>query len=368
MRKALLLVAAVMLIMALCSCNSKNSSGSSEPEAPKREGSDTVLVSTKRNVIYAYTLSDVTYPDQYTAIVISFLDTFPDGRVNEKTFPHLKDTLDSFREKYPYTKVIAGLGGASNSDSLGKIIMDADKRKILAQTTAELIKSRSIDGVDLDWEYYSNYPECNAAYLDLAIQLRSLLGDKYIISMAGQSADSFYKEESCIRMMNEVLDYTSVMTYDFDYSGRQKSWIAYNGNFTQLRKVMEGYASVVKDKSKLLVGLPLYGLKFAVAEDRLYYRGEEAVRYIDDLGYIQLSSTKELGSKAANPDAYDDDNGVALACRRKCMYTFDNAVTVTTKSRWACENGYGGMMAWVASSDDALFSLERAVTTVLNEY
>ncbi|MBP5163757.1 MAG: glycoside hydrolase family 18 protein, partial [Spirochaetales bacterium] len=186
--------------------------------------------------------------------------------------------------------------------------------------------------------------------------------------MAGQSADSFYKEESCIRMMNEVLDYTSVMTYDFDYSGRQKSWIAYNGNFTQLRKVMEGYAAVVKDKSKLLVGLPLYGLKFAVAEDRLYYRGEEAVRYIDDLGYIQLSSTKELGTKAANPDAYDDDNGVALAYRRKFMYTFDNAVTVTTKSKWACENGYGGMMAWVASSDDGLFSLERAVTTVLNEY
>lgn len=368
MRKALLLVAAVMLIMALCSCNSKDSSGSSEPEAPKREGSDTVLVSTKRNVIYAYTLSDVTYPDQFTAIVISFLDTFPDGRVNEKSFPHLKDTLDSFREKYPYTKVIAGLGGASNSDSLGKIIMDADKRKILAKTVADLIKSRGIDGVDLDWEYYSNYPECNAAYLDLALQLRSLLGDFYVISMAGQSADSFYKEESCIRMMNEVLDYTSVMTYDFDYSGRQKSWIAYNGNFTQLRKVMEGYASVVKDKSKLLVGLPLYGLKFAVSEDRIHYRGEEAVRYIDDLGYIQISSTKELGSKAANPDAYDDDNGVALACRRKFMYTFDNAVTVTAKSRWACENGFGGMMAWVASSDDALFSLERAVTTVLNEY
>ena len=368
MRRLGWLVLLLVLIMSLCSCNGKQSSASKEPELPKREGSATVLSSSKRNVIYAYTLSDVTFPDQYTAIVISFLDTFPDGRVNEKTFPHLKDTLDSFREKYPYTKVIAGLGGASNSESLGKIIMDADKRKILAQTTADLLKSRSIDGVDLDWEYYSNYPECNAAYLDLAIQLRSLLGDSYIISMAGQSAENFYKEESCIRMMNEVLDYTSVMTYDFDYSGRQKSWIAYNGNFTQLRKVMEGYASVVKDKSKLLVGLPLYGLKFAVSEDRVYYRGEEAVRYIDDLGYIQLSSTKELGSKAANPDAYDDDNGVALAFRRKYMYTFDNATTVATKTKWACDNGFGGMMAWVASSDDAVFTLESAVTTTLNEY
>ena len=46
----------------------------------------------------------------------------------------------------------------------------------------------------------------------------------------------------------------------------------------------------------------------------------------------------------------------------------DNAVTVTTKTNWACENGFGGMMAWVASSDDAVFTLERAVVTELNKY
>ena len=50
------------------------------------------------------------------------------------------------------------------------------------------------------------------------------------------------------------------------------------------------------------------------------------------------------------------------------MYTFDNATTVTTKTKWACDNGFGGMMAWVASSDDAVFTLESAVTTTLNEY
>ncbi len=70
MRRFGWLVVLLMLMMALCSCNRKDSSGSSEPEAPKREGSDTVLSSSKRNVIYAYTLSDVTYHDQFTAIVI----------------------------------------------------------------------------------------------------------------------------------------------------------------------------------------------------------------------------------------------------------------------------------------------------------
>lgn len=366
MRRTIVLLLVLLLMSSLCSCNKAGTEASgSEPvvEQPKREGSATELVSSKKNVIYAYTLSDVTYPDQFTAIVISFLDTFPDGSVRESSFPHLKDTLDKFHEEHPYTKVIAGLGGASNSERLGEAIMDADKRKVLAETTAALIKDRSIDGVDLDWEYYSDYAECNAAYLDLARQLRTLLGDGYIISMAGQSSPRFYEEESCVTMMNEILDYTSVMTYDFDYSGRTNSTIAYNGNFSMLKTTMNGYAAVVKDKSKLVVGLPLYGLKFWVEEKRIYHRGESAKRYEGDFGYGKISV--EIGDAKIE---YDDDNGVALAFKTRYMYTFDDPVTVTTKTNWACENGFGGTMAWVASSDDGLFSLERAVVTELNKY
>ena len=371
MRRTVVLLMIMVLLMCACSCSKDTTVQAAEAvqeaapaapaQRPKSEASDTVLASSKRNVIYAYTLQDVMYPDEFTAIVISFLDTFPDGRVNEKTFPHIKDTLDSFHESHPYTKVIAGLGGASNSDRLGEVIMDAGKCKVLAETTAQLVKDRGIDGVDLDWEYYDDYPERNAAYLDFGLQLRALLGDGYIISMAGQSATSFYDEASCIRLMNEVLDYTSVMTYDFDYSSRQKSYIGYNGNFTMLQGVMNGYASVVADKSKLVVGLPLYGLKWTVEENKIYYRGENAIRYLGDDGYMQIAAA--LGNAEV---VYADDNGVALAVKRKTMYVFDDPVTVTTKTHWACENGFGGMMAWVASSDNG--ALEKAVTTELNKY
>ena len=367
MKKLGLFLLVLVVIMCGCSCNKvEKPAASAEPEQavqhrPKEEGSETVLASTKRNVIYAYTLQDVMYPDEFTAIVISFLDTFPDGRVNEKTFPHLKETVDKFHAEHPYTKVIAGLGGASNSDRLGEIIMDADKRKILAETTAKLVKDRGIAGVDLDWEYYEDYPERNAAYLDFALQLRALLGNDHIISMAGQSASSFYDEASCIRLMNEVLDYTSVMTYDFDYSSRQQNYIGYNGNFVMLQNVMNGYASVVTDKSKLLIGLPLYGLKWTVEENKIYRRGENAIRYLGDDGYLKFVA--ELGNAEV---VHDDEYGVALAVKRKTMYVFDDPHTVTLKTNWACENGFGGMMAWVASSDNG--ALEKAVTTELNKY
>ncbi|MBR2282318.1 MAG: glycoside hydrolase family 18 protein [Spirochaetales bacterium] len=367
MRKLSFLLLIVLMLICACSCEKPGAykaagdSGEEIRQRPKTEASETVLASSKRNVIYAYTLQDVMYPDQYTAVVISFITTLADGSVRESSFPHLKETVEKFKAEHPYTKVIAGLGGASDSEALGQVIMDPDKRKRLAETTADLVRNRAIDGVDLDWEYYSDYTECNAAYLDFALQLRALLGPSYTISMAGQSSGRFYNEESCISMMNEVLDYISVMTYDFDYTARQRSYIGYNGNFSQLKGVMEGYASVVTDKSKLLVGLPLYGLKWAVEENRIYKRNETAIRYMGDEGYIKLVS--ELGDAKVE---YDDDNGVALAVRRKVMYVFDDPLTVATKTDWACKNGYGGMMAWVASSDNG--DLEKAVTVELNKY
>lgn len=370
MRKICLLLLVIMMICA-CSCEKPGAYADNQPESsevkqrPKSEASETVLASSKHNVIYSYTLQDVVYPDQYTAIVISFLKNDKAGNVFESSFPHLPETVAKFKEEHPYTKVLAGLGGASNSDIMGVAVMNEAARKNLAETTAALIKAKNLDGVDLDWEYYSDYSECNAAYLDLAIQLRALLGDDYIISMAGQSASSFYNEASCIKMMNEVLDYTNVMTYDFDYNARKGCYIGYNGNFTSLKNVMNGYANVV-DKSKLVVGLPFYGLKYTMEESKLYYRGDDAVRYEGDLSYSKILG--EIGELAANPQAYDDDNGVALAYKRKNMYVFDNATTVTAKTKWACENGYGGMMAWVANADDAIGTLGKSVTIVLNEY
>lgn len=358
MKRSSLLVLFLLIVLLSCSCRGQN-------EVVKREASSTNLVSSKRNVIYAYTLQDVVYPDQYTAIVISFLKTDGAGNVYESSFPHLAETVTKFKTEHPYTKVLAGLGGAAYSEVLGGAILDDESRKRIAESTAALVKSRNLDGVDLDWEYYSNYAKSNAAYLDLAIQLRNLLGDGYIISMAGQSSSSFYDEKSCIKMMNEVLDYTSVMTYDFDFSARSGCWVGYNGNFSSLKKVMEGYASVV-DKSKLNIGLPFYGLKYNVDDNKVYYWGDDAKRYEGDLGYSKI--TGEIGELAVNPNDYDDENGVALAYKRKSLYVFDNPTTVETKAKWACENGYGGVMAWVASSDDAVASLGKAVTDVLNNY
>ena len=47
-----------------------------------------------RNVIYTYTLGDVTYPEMYTHVIISFFKADNEGNLFEKSFPHTPETAN----------------------------------------------------------------------------------------------------------------------------------------------------------------------------------------------------------------------------------------------------------------------------------
>ncbi len=355
MKKNLLFVfAAFAAVMLLTGCSQT-----------KRVASETSNGSSKRNVIYAYTLDDVMYPEMYTHIVISFLQTDKNGNVYGSSFPHGADKLNSFRAAHPGVKILCALGGASNSEMLGYSIMDDEARANLAKSVSALVRERKLDGIDLDWEYYSDYYICNENYLDLAKRIRKILGSKRLLTMAGQQAVEFFADDNIITMMNKYLDFTSVMTYDFDYEFRENKTIGYNGNFSSLRRLMDMYADVV-NKKKLNVGIPYYGVTYRLEESELAYRGDPMVAFRGNSNYPKTVAA--LGAdRAANPDAYDDDDGVALAVKNKMLYVFDNATTVYNKADWACKNGYGGVMEWVASDDEPLGTLQKSVVKALND-
>lgn len=346
-----------MALLLTTSCTKKTVS--------KGEPSPTNLVSKYRNVIYTYTLGEVAYPEMYTHIIISFFKTDNEGNLMETSFPHTKDTVKEFKENHPTVKVMAALGGGSFSEFLTPIMMDPVKRKTLATQLGQFVKNYKLDGIDLDWEYYDDYTDANAAYLDFAKQLRKTMPKGTLLSMAGQKATEFYCDNSIVEMMKDVLDFTSVMTYDFDYNGRMTKRIAYNGNFTETKLTMQNYYEAGCPKEKLNTGLPFYGSKFKIKDDVIHYNGDPCHSYGGGTNYT--STTAALGKDgAANPMAYDDNDGVALSLKGHDLYVFDNETTLTNKVNWSCAENFGGVMEWVASDDDAYCTLQKAVTTALN--
>ncbi len=353
----LFLAAAALFMTAAVSCSRKVSKG---------EPSPVNLVSNFRNVIYTYTLGDVMYPEMYTHVIISFFRADNNGNLMEKSFPHTQDTVKKFKKEHPSVKVLAALGGGSFSEFLTPVMLDDDKRTNLAAQLVKFVKDYHLDGLDLDWEYYDDYFESNLAYLDFAKQLRNGLPADAVISMAGQKAPAFYRDDAIVEMMKDVLDFTSVMTYDFDYDGRVGKFVSYNGNFSETKITMEDYFEAGCPKEKLNTGLPFYGSKFKIKEKELRYLGEPCHSWAGGTNYTSTCAAL-TPEGAANPQAYDDDDGVALSLKGNDLYVFDNETTLTNKVKWSCSENYGGVMEWVASDDDALATLQKAVTDTLNK-
>jgi len=343
----------ILLISAsLISCTPKNSA--------KKDSA-----SKYRNVIYTYTLGDVTYPEMYTHVIISFFKADNVGNLFEKSFPHTPETVKTFKKEHPKVKVLGAIGGGSYSEFLTPVMLDEEYRTRLAKQLCAFVASHHLDGIDLDWEYYEDYPESNAAYLDFAQQLRKKLPKNAVLSMAGQKAPQFYRDESIVTMMKDVLDFTNVMTYDFDYDNKMNRTVGYNGSFTETKLTMNDYAKALGgDKSKLNTGLPFYGSKFKIKDTEIHFENEPVHSFSSGANYT--ATTAALGVEGAkNPQAYDDDDGVAISVKGHDLFVFDNETTLTNKVNWSCSQGFGGVMEWVASDDDAACTLQKAVSNAL---
>lgn len=318
-----------------------------------------------RNVIYTYTLGDVTYPEMYTHVIISFFKADNVGNLFEKSFPHTPETVKTFKKEHPNVKVLGAIGGGSYSEFLTPVMLDEEYRTRLAKQLCDFVASHHLDGIDLDWEYYEDYPESNVAYLDFAQQLRKKLPKNAVLSMAGQKAPQFYRDESIVTMMKDVLDFTNVMTYDFDYDNKMNRTVGYNGSFTETKLTMNDYAKALGgDKSKLNTGLPFYGSKFKIKDTEIHFENEPVHSFSSGSNYT--ATTAALGVEGAkNPQAYDDDDGVAISVKGHDLFVFDNETTLTNKVNWSCSQGFGGVMEWVASDDDAACTLQKAVSNAL---
>lgn len=318
-----------------------------------------------RNVIYTYTLGDVTYPEMYTHVIISFFKADNVGNLFEKSFPHTPETVKTFKKEHPNVKVLGAIGGGSYSEFLTPVMLDEEYRTRLAKQLCDFVASHHLDGIDLDWEYYEDYPESNAAYLDFAQQLRKKLPKNAVLSMAGQKAPQFYRDETIVKMMKDVLDFTNVMTYDFDYDNKMNRTVGYNGSFTETKLTMNDYAKALGgDKSKLNTGLPFYGSKFKIKDTEIHFENEPVHSFSSGSNYT--ATTAALGVEGAkNPQAYDDDDGVAISVKGHDLFVFDNETTLTNKVNWSCSQGFGGVMEWVASDDDAACTLQKAVSNAL---
>ncbi|MBS1621130.1 MAG: glycoside hydrolase [Bacteroidetes bacterium] len=316
----------------------------------------------------------------YFAGRTSALDSFPVGKLTHLiySFCHLKgnrlsvdnsyDSLQikkmvSFKNKFPYLKIILSLGGWGGCRDCSDVFSTGPARIEFAQSTKELLQYFNADGIDLDWEYpaISGYPghrfvpEDKKNFTALVKTLRKILGKKYEISFAAGGFDQFIDSSIKWKKVMRYVDKVNIMSYDL-----VNGFSPVSGHHTPLYSTPRQKQStdnavrrlIAKGVSpqKLIIGAAFYGRMFIV-KDTVNKGLYDPATFYRMIGYSQLFDTMSAANGFAQ---YWDPVAAApyaLNTQRMISLTYDDSRSIALKTKYVFQKNLGGIMFWQLMDD-----------------
>jgi HAD superfamily hydrolase (TIGR01509 family) len=275
--------------------------------------------------------------------------------------------------------IVPSIIDAMPAGGMAAVLQDPATRAVHVDTVVEFVTEGDFDGVDLDYEQFAfadgsdtwaaTRPAWVAFVTELSARLRPL-GKSLTVSIPpiyddGRTSSSGYwvYDHGAIA---EVVDHIRIMAYDFSTSSP--------GPIAPLdfvRRSVEGVASVVDDRSVLVLGIPTYGYNWPISVD--------GVCPADAPGRTSITS-RELGDLLARRGGVpvrDDATGEWSFTYELEVTDGDRTCTQTRQVNYvdgdgaaeridiAREAGFGGVALWALGyeSDTAWDQIADVVIT-----
>lgn len=198
------------------------------------------------------------------------------------------------------------IGGWGRSAGFVAMSTSPQARAVFITEISRLCRQYHLDSIDLDWEHPATDAE-NANAAQLATELAAALDPLQIDLTA--AVDDW---QPLPKPFFDALDRVHLMAYDAD--GKHST---FDGAKASVDKVIARAVA----PGKIVLGLPLYGRRFAPPRDAV--------------------SIGELLAKHAPADGVDEIAG----------YYFNSGQTLAAKVRWARDRGLSGVMVWELGHD-----------------
>ncbi|GAU96035.1 hypothetical protein RvY_07538 [Ramazzottius varieornatus] len=277
--------------------------------------------------------------------------------------------LNALKASNPNLKILYSVGGWTLTSQLVSMAATPSSRATFVQSAVTQLRKYNLDGLDVDWEFpsASDAPQYSALLTELRAafdaegrqtgkQRLMLTAALHLLSDGGYSGS----------VLNKTLDIANVMTYDMygAWSPNQVGHQAplFKGPFgtpsaLNTAQIMLDWAAAGVDKSKLAVGLPLYGRGWMSSSSQ-HGLGSPATGPITASTYTTESGSWpyfEICSKIASEKAtkvFDTNIQAAYAYTNTWWMGYDDQQTIIAKTQWAKQNGFGGVYVWDLSTDD----------------
>ncbi len=242
--------------------------------------------------------------ERLTHVIAFSLQVRSDGSLDASLVPPDLGTLVA-RARAAGVKALVCVGGDGRSGGFSSVAAEASRRSTFARNLALFCAAEGLDGVDLDWEFPGIFERAN--YAALLVAVREALGSGRLLTVAMHADDAAFLWANAY----DPVDWIHIMAYDDRDRNAPRDFV-YLLDDWRLRGIPE---------HKLVLGVPFYGRN--AADQALWYR-DIVARY------------------APRPEA-DLAGG----------YHFNGVDTVTFKTRYSRDYGFGGVMIWQVAQDVA---------------
>jgi chitinase len=320
-----------------------------------------------------------------THINYAFID-IKNGRAflsNEKTDTTNFRKLNLLKKDNPDLKILISIGGWAWSENFSDAVLTDSSRKIFAESAVSIIKSHTLDGVDIDWEYPGMpgedgnvyRPEDKQNFTLMFAEIRRELdvlekssGEKKLLTTAVAGFEEFLKHSEMDKA-SKFLDYVNLMTYDLfvEKISVNHAGLYQSGSYKSDKNAdhcVNAFIAAGVPVEKLVLGLPFYGRSFTLKDATEEPLGKEFISqsYIDGYTYIKDSLVNQKGYQlyrdtiAQVPYLYHAGT--------KTLISFDDEESVGTKCKYVLDKKMAGVMFWEYDSDNKQYLLNEIHKTL----
>ena len=211
---------------------------------------------------------------KFNQLAIMFVLPNPDGSLQTTDVDKIIQPLVE-RAHQQNKKVLVSVGGALGyADAFQKIAADEKALKNFAVNLREYVDRHKIDGVDIDWEYWTkqavhqqggNDPVESKLLVKLLAAVRAELPDH--IQLSTDIFAGYWYGEQYLPEIEKHVDYVVLMAYDFT-GAWESSPVAHHADYDTFKKSIDFVLSRGFSKNKLIVGFPAYGIEFIEGENK----------------------------------------------------------------------------------------------------